>query len=162
MLKLIKCLYKSFTSCNHTSWSFADSVFVTLYILGTYLSTESLELGWTNEGTNSHQLSSISSINTVRSRLRCDRRFSNGCWSPLVRLGMKLYLYSDFVEVTGRSLAVLLWCSHIFSLSFTISSRTTWLWGLWIGDRVGSNALYFRPFNSSPGDGMLVVRGVVL
>ena len=34
--------------------------------------------------------------------------------------------------------------------------------GFWIGDLVGSNALYFRPFNSSAGDGILVVRGVAL
>lgn len=36
------------------------------------------------------------------------------------------------------------------------------LWGLWIEDLIGINALYFLPINSPAGDGMLAVRGVVL
>ena len=73
------------------SRSFATTAVVTLYTLGRYRISL---LNWTNEATISHQLNSISSFNTVQSRLRGDRHrlLTVSCWSPLFRLGMNLYV----------------------------------------------------------------------
>ena len=124
------------------SWSLTATPFVTLYTLGRYRS-------WTIEATISHQLSYIMRFNTIQSRLRCD---------PGVVVAVAGVHWLDWgwtctytfwlCGIESKSLAVLLWCLHIFSLSFTICSRTTRLWGLQIGILVGSNALYFHPFNS--------------
>ena len=78
------------------SRSFAATAVVTLYILGWYGSGL---LSWTKEATISHQLSFSSSFNPVRSRLRCYRRFGNGCC--MVRLGMNLYVRSQVLWKWG-------------------------------------------------------------